>query len=781
MIDYHARHGVKQFHVDGAGELVSFASNFDIPGVEIFSRKPYCLQENPRAERIIQKLITGARTLLLSANAPSYLWAEAVSHFVWLSNHRYSFASKDIPANLFETDPQHPNWDEVIPFGTKVEFFIEKKPAKLESRLSTGYFMGYSDNRAVPKMIHYKGARIYLLDSKKVVVGRIMKTHWHEYLPADSRNIFEFDSHYSDNQDSDYSDNNDLDHSDDAASSTNETAQPDEEVPQSRTQRPAFGRIPGFYEGLAVHQSKLTRKDILNSDKRELWLLAEQQELQQLERKQVYEIVPTAAVPNDQKILPVKFVYAEKPHKLKARLTVCGNFAPVGVTDPYAPTVSTAGVFMVLAICSLFNWKLDFFDVEAAYLEATLPITAYCHLPPAFQLPNQYARTGQKVCWKLKKALYGLRESAQAWYNRARTLLTQAGYTSIPVDQCLYILRSELGVSILAVHVDDITSTSSTSEIRDWVKTTLHKLFPLKETNSDSTILSIQIEQHKEGFYLSMPRAINHFFDTYDLREINTKTAPIPLGFTIEYDSPVEDLARNIRGSLSYIARMVRSDISRHPRLTPAKRIARFLKHTASDKLFFPSGSNSATPEIIGFCDSNFHRSGPQANENTYGYIFFLKDSSSPQKNLGARISACSKKLKTAADSTALAEIYGLHMAVKEALFLKTMFNHLGFQQSCVTIFCDSQAVVQYVNSGKITERNKHWDAKYLLITEHIRKRHIAVSHIAGDDNPADMLTKPLSETRLKYLKEMCNMTSDHPVPHSRGCVVYPGGANATP
>jgi hypothetical protein len=183
LVDYHARHRVKKFHVDGAPEFISLASNFAIPGVEIHSRKPYCRQENPRAERIIQKLIVGARVLLLSSNAPSFLWTEAIAHSAWLSNHRYSFASKAVPVTIFSPESRPIDWNQVIPFGTKVEFYLEQKQPKLASRLATGYFVGYADNKAVPKMVHYLGARIYVPDSNKVAVGRIVKTHWNEYFP----------------------------------------------------------------------------------------------------------------------------------------------------------------------------------------------------------------------------------------------------------------------------------------------------------------------------------------------------------------------------------------------------------------------------------------------------------------------------------------------------------------------------------------------------------------------------------------------------------------------
>jgi hypothetical protein len=800
LTDYRARFPIKQFHVDGAPELISLASNFALPGVEIYSRKPYCLQENPRAERIIQKLIVGARVLLLSSNLPSFLWTEAVAHFAWLSNHRFSFASKIIPVSVFYPDSQPIDWNQVLPFGTKVEFYLEQKQPKLASRLATGYFVGYADNKAVPHMVHYNGARIFNPDFNKVVVGRIIKTYWNEYFPQEQSENFNLNFTFNDDiaHDDDYHPAEDVDNEEiprvvspivsehilnnSEVSSEDDTyssvSPANNASPQPRS---AFGRIPGFYEGMAVHHGQdLTRKDILKSDKREQWLAAEQHELKQLQRKQVYDIIRINQVPKDEKILPVKFVYAEKPTKLKARLTACGNFAPTGIIDPYAPTVSTASIFIVLALSVLLGWKLNFYDVEAAYLEAILPFSAYCHLPPGYIVPNEFKN--HRICWKLKKALYGLRESAQAWYKHAKSLLQDTGYECLPIDPGLYIHTSSLGVSILAVHVDDITAASSTQAMQRWVNKTLFRLFPLKDTSDNAEILGIQLKFHDKNLFLHMPRAVSNILKRFDLEDANPKATPMPLGYINDYSLPVEDSARSIIGSLSYFARLIRPDIlfplnyiSRHPRLQASKRIVRYIKHTLSSGIYFPAGNENSVPEIIGYCDANYHRSGPQSSENTCGFLFFLRDKNSPSRI--AKISAASKKLKCIADSTALAEIIGLHMAVKEAIFLKNILTSLGFPQRCVTIFCDSQSVVQFVNSGKISDRNKHWDVKYLMIHEYINKGEISVIHVPGDENPADMLTKALSASRLDYLKEKCNLVRDPDVAFEGACHVPPIGS----
>ena len=89
---------------------------------------------------------------------------------------------------------------------------------------------------------------------------------------------------------------------------------------------------------------------------------------------------------------------------------------------------------------------------------------------------------------------------------------------------------------------------------------------------------------------------------------------------------------------------------------------------------------------------------------------------------------------------------------VTEALHLQHIHEDLDIElNSPIPIFTDSKACVDRVNLGHGTKQNKHLHKRYNFIRDKHLEGIVNVQHIAGVDNPSDMLTKPLSW--LPFLK----------------------------
>ena len=56
---------------------------------------------------------------------------------------------------------------------------------------------------------------------------------------------------------------------------------------------------------------------------------------------------------------------------------------------------------------------------------------------------------------KLKKSLYGLRQSPRNWFNTINDSLRDMGFTATASDPCVYIFGSDDNLSILTMYVDD--------------------------------------------------------------------------------------------------------------------------------------------------------------------------------------------------------------------------------------------------------------------------------------------------------------------------------------
>lgn len=121
------------------------------------------------------------------------------------------------------------------------------------------------------------------------------------------------------------------------------------------------------------------------------------------------------------------------------------TFAPVG-------KMNTFRVLMSLAINK--DWKLFQMDVKNSFLHGDLKEEVYMSIPPGYPQENNT----NLVC-KLKKAIYGLKQSPRAWYAKLSSVLIKNGLKSSAADPSLFIKKGNLGTIVVLVYVDDLVIT----------------------------------------------------------------------------------------------------------------------------------------------------------------------------------------------------------------------------------------------------------------------------------------------------------------------------------
>ena len=114
---------------------------------------------------------------------------------------------------------------------------------------------------------------------------------------------------------------------------------------------------------------------------------------------------------------------------------------------------------VLIALAANFNWDLLKYDVKNAFLNGDLEEEVYMKLPPG------YYKSEDSVVCKLKKSIYGLKQSPKAWFDKFLGSLRDMGYYQCYNDHALFIKRGASGkVSILLVYVDDIIITGDDKE-----------------------------------------------------------------------------------------------------------------------------------------------------------------------------------------------------------------------------------------------------------------------------------------------------------------------------
>eukprot|EP00971_Amphidinium_carterae_P313191 6224328-Amphidinium_carterae.1 len=99
--------------------------------------------------------------------------------------------------------------------------------------------------------------------------------------------------------------------------------------------------------------------------------------------------------------------------KRKSRLVICGNFLqPYGETSTANLDVSV--LHAVITVGMTNGWKFASADIPQAFLYASIEDGRHVYLRPP-KICVDFGLVPADTLWKLKRALYGLRESPKLW------------------------------------------------------------------------------------------------------------------------------------------------------------------------------------------------------------------------------------------------------------------------------------------------------------------------------------------------------------------------------
>jgi len=101
--------------------------------------------------------------------------------------------------------------------------------------------------------------------------------------------------------------------------------------------------------------------------------------------------------------------------------------------ETYAPVARLEAIRLLLAFTSCLDFKLFQMDVKSAFLNGLLNEEVYVSQPPKFEDINY---TGH--VYKLKRALYGLKQPPRAWYEHLSNFLLEKGFSRGNVDNTLF-------------------------------------------------------------------------------------------------------------------------------------------------------------------------------------------------------------------------------------------------------------------------------------------------------------------------------------------------------
>lgn len=340
---------------------------------------------------------------------------------------------------------------------------------------------------------------------------------------------------------------------------------------------------------------------------------------------------------------------------------------------------------MLLALGAALDLDIRVIDIVGAYLNRELQEEIYMRQPPMYE-------NGQPVACCLRRTLYGLKQSGCEWNLKLDAAFAALGFTRLLSDQCVYLRAAADHLALVAVHVDDMTTLTSSPADSDALANELESHFELSKLGDIRQVVGLEVERDRAHGTLMLRQAqyIVRVLEHFGMTNANPVDTPLDANVhLVHHDGPKDPDARSlyqaIVGSLMYAVLSTRTDIahaiqqlsqySSNPgpvHLTAAKHVLRYLKGTPDFGLTY---RRTDTLEPFGYSDADWVNDLDD-RKSISGQVFYLA---------GVPITWASRKQRTVTKSSMEAEYMAASATASKIVWLRTLLNQAWHGASSLT------------------------------------------------------------------------------------------------
>ena len=428
-----------------------------------------------------------------------------------------------------------------------------------------------------------------------------------------------------------------------------------------------------------------------------------------------------------------------KLDEVRARLVACG-FEEEEEIQSDSPTLSKAGFRTILATAASKNWKIETTDFKSAFLQGSA-VDRTIYLKP----PKEAGANGK--VWKLKKALYGLKDAGCQWFFRVRTHLLDSGCVQSDLDPGLFLWKDKLGnvAGVIGLHVDDFLHCGNEEFDRVIIDNVSNTFLVGKRERGSFMYTGFSITQDAKRIFVDQ----NQYMASLDLPEIENNRV-------IEKKTALNQLEktklRKMAGSLNWLVRGTRPDKSFElilastkfqngciEDLTRIRKILCYLKESRAE-LVFPNLGDPTNWKILCFTDASLGNLN-EGRDSTGGHLLLLWNQLT--KNCST-IDWQSNKIKRVVRSTLSAETLSLCDGLENALLIRDLLHSIWNKHRKVPIIgiVDNLSLVESVSSTtSVSDKRLRRDIG--AIKEMLDSGDVSqLKWVPGDQQLADILTK---------------------------------------
>lgn len=779
LVENQTNRKIKILRSDNGGEFCSAEMENYLKCCGIIHQKTnsYTPEQNGLCERYNRSIVEKARCLLFDADFDKQLWAEAVNTAVYLKN-RSPAAGLDQNVTPVEVwTGRKPNVSDIRVFGSPVMVHVPKeKRRKWDKKAMKMYLVGYSEN--------IKGYRVYDPETQNVTVARdvvvmendsstisimVEKNHEQEIEEEKSEKdqaLSKETNAEQDENDGTYVVNESSSGSEDSfaeALTTDDMQAISEQQDTTNLLGKRMRRRPDYY-GVAnmcveeqVPGEEISLQEAMDGPEKDQWQQAMKEELKSFNDNDTWELVDR---PKNGTVVKNKWVFKKKfnsegEERYRARLVAKGFTQKKGIdfNETFSPVLRYSTLRLLFALSVNLNLNMNHLDVPTAFLNGFLTESVYMEIPDN----SDFVDCKNKVL-KLKRAIYGLKQSARAWYTRVEECLLKLEYQKSKYEPCLFIKCNNNVKVYIALFVDDFFIFYNCQNTYEHLKRELVMKFKIKDLGQIKQCLGMHVNVMKDCITVDQKQFVNSILKRFNMTDCSVVETPMEVNLKLEKEISNDCLSKypyqQLIGSLMYLSVLTRPDISysvsflsqynncyNENHWKHLKRLLKYLQKTKSYGLVYKKDGHS----LHGFVDSDWASCSLDRRSYT-GFCFIMS---------GCVISFESKKQKTVALSSTEAEYMALSEACKEAIYLKNViFEILKLNKSMsICLYSDNQSSMKLAVNPLFHKRTKHIDVRHHFVRDCVAKTDVKIEYISTSDMPADIFTKSLNSSKhYKFL-----------------------------
>ena len=694
MIEKITGKSIKILRSDNGGEYKSkdFGSFMVKCGIRHEFTVPKTPEQNGVAERLNRLLMEKVRTMLVQSKLPHSFWAEALNTAVHVHNISPSRVLGDNTPRELLTG-RKPNVSYLKCFGCTAFVHIPKdQRKKLDPKSRKCIFIGYGQTS--------KGYRLYDFEKKGIILSRdvIFDESKFEGLRHKGNNSFETRDLFPLLDDTEFDEDKSVSGEEDLVAPPRRS---------TRENRPVDRLGDWIYHANYNSSCEIEPKTLAEALQRQdgkLWKEAVDSELNSLLKNHVWELTK---LPKGRKAIGCKWVFKRKInpdgtiHKYKARLVAQGFSQIYGedYDEVFAPVARFESIRAVVSEAVKEKMHIHQMDVTAAFLNGDLQEEIFMRQPEGYAEPG-----GEGLVCRLKKSLYGLKQSPKCWNDKIDSCLKDMRFKKT-VDTCVYVRENGLGEKfIICLYVDDLILVNKDKDELVQVKDELIRNFDVKDLGELHHFLGVEFRRQENGnMWMGQQSFIHQTLTKFGMQNCSPTDTPVcnsqrltPGNKDSERVDPQK--YKSAVGSLLYLSTRTRPDIAYGVGLVarfasdPCKEhwvavkiIFRYLKGTTNLGLLYSAGRPGDTETCVGFSDADW-AGDTSDRKSTSGYIFL---------NVEGAVLWGSKKQTCVALSTAEAEYLALAQATQEATWLNSLLTQISLhKKETMVINEDNQSAI---------------------------------------------------------------------------------------